>query len=100
MTCFLQSADKLKQLGCSEDSIVEADIGKASSQQLQQSLAGCDALVIATSAVPQLKPLSLVKVFWAKITGQEGVRPDFGWKGDQLPEQVSSDRACDRACRT
>lgn len=51
--------------------------------------------MIATSAVPQLKPLSLVKVFWAKITGQEGVRPDFGWKGDQLPEQVSSDRACD-----
>lgn len=69
---------------------MEADISTASAQQLQQSLAGCDALVIATSAVPQLKPLSLVKVFWAKITGQEGVRPEFGWKGNQLPEQVGS----------
>ncbi len=29
-----------------------------------------------------------LQVFWAKLTGQEGVRPEFTWKAGQMPEQV------------
>jgi hypothetical protein len=74
-----QSAGKLRQMGCPEGSVVEADISSASVQQMQQALAGCDALVIATSAVPKIKLLSLAKVFWAKITKQEVGAAGLRW---------------------
>lgn len=51
-------------------------------------LQGADALVIATSGVPQIKPLSLIPVMLAKLFKQEGVRPQFKWKEGQMPEQV------------
>ena len=49
---------------------------------------GCDALVIATSAVPEILKLSLIPVILAKIFKREGVRPQFRWKEGQTPEQV------------
>lgn len=36
----------------------------------------------------QIKYLSLIPVMLAKITGKEGVRPEFSWKQGQMPEQV------------
>lgn len=44
--------------------------------------------VIATSAVPKIKPLSLIPVLLAKLTGKQGVRPQFTFKADQFPEQI------------
>lgn len=44
--------------------------------------------VIATSAVPQLKKLSLVPVLLAKLFRKEGVRPQFTFKEGQMPEQI------------
>jgi hypothetical protein len=44
--------------------------------------------VIATSAVPKIKPLSLIPVMLAKITKKEGVRPQFTFKENQMPEQA------------
>jgi hypothetical protein len=38
----------------------------------------------------QIKYLSLIPVMLAKITGKEGVRPEFSWKQGQMPEQVSA----------
>lgn len=36
----------------------------------------------------QIKYLSLIPVILAKLTGKEGVRPEFTWKQGQMPEQV------------
>lgn len=43
--------------------------------------------VIATSAVPKIKPLSLIPVMLAKVTGKQGVSPQFTFKvwGPALP---------------
>lgn len=48
----------------------------------------CAPQVIATSAVPKIKPLSLIPVLLAKLTGKQGVRPQFTFKADQFPEQI------------
>ncbi|GFR50997.1 hypothetical protein Agub_g13323 [Astrephomene gubernaculifera] len=82
------SKPKLTQLGLPDAAIYEADISSGGADAFARAFAGCDALIIATSAVPVLKPLSLLRVIWAKITGAQGVMPDFGWKQGQFPEQV------------
>jgi hypothetical protein len=83
-------------MGCPEGSVVEADVGSASVQQLQQALAGCDALVIATSAVPKIKLLSLVKVFWAKVTKQEVGGQLLSGAARRGAEQCRGPGACPR----
>ncbi|GLC46625.1 hypothetical protein PLESTB_001224400 [Pleodorina starrii] len=82
------SKPKLAQLGLDESAIFEVDVSRGDTGAFATAFAGCDALVIATSAVPVLKPLSLIPVFWAKLTGGKGVMPQFGWKEGQYPEQV------------
>lgn len=87
------NAGKLTSEGLPESALVEFDLAAAAAAgsvpaDLQAALQGADALVIATSGVPQIKPLSLIPVIWAKITGKEGVRPEFTWKQGQMPEQV------------
>jgi uncharacterized protein YbjT (DUF2867 family) len=87
------SAGKLTSEGLPESNLVEFDLAAAAAAGaapagLTAALQGADALVIATSGVPQIKPLSLIPVIWAKITGKEGVRPEFTWKQGQMPEQV------------
>jgi hypothetical protein len=84
-----KSAKQLKGWGATDDQIFMGDIlSENGDAVLQKAIQGCDALVIATSAVPKIKPFSLVKVMWAKITKQEGVRPEFTFKADQMPEQI------------
>ncbi|EFJ40324.1 hypothetical protein VOLCADRAFT_84511 [Volvox carteri f. nagariensis] len=82
------SKPKLTQLGLEESAILAADISQGDAKAFEAAFTGCDAVVIATSAVPVLKPLSLIPVFWAKLTGGKGVMPQFGWKEGQNPEQV------------
>jgi hypothetical protein len=87
------SAGKLTSEGLPESALVEFDLAAAAAAgtapaALTAALQDADALVIATSGVPQIKPLSLIPVIWAKITGKEGVRPEFSWKEGQMPEQV------------
>jgi uncharacterized protein YbjT (DUF2867 family) len=57
---------------------------------LKAALAGADALVVATSAVPQIKKRSIVKLLLAKVFKRAGVRPEFRWKGGDagIPEKV------------
>ncbi len=55
------------------------------SPALANLVAGCNALVIATSAVPQIVWTSMFKVLLGKLRGQQ-VRPDFTWKAGQTPE--------------
>jgi dihydrodipicolinate reductase len=93
------SAGKLTSAGLPESNLVEFDLAAAAAAAgstsnaaaagLAAALQGADALVIATSGVPQIKYLSLIPVMLAKIMGKEGVRPEFSWKQGQNPEQVS-----------
>jgi nucleoside-diphosphate-sugar epimerase len=74
-----------KNLGASDEQIVVGDIlGSDGASVLDQAMRGADRLVVATSAVPKIKPLSLIPVILAKITGKEGVRPKFTFKEDQV----------------
>ena len=57
----VQSAEKLQGEGVPAEKLYVGDIVKGT-EELKRSLAGADALVIATSAVPQIKPLSLLTV--------------------------------------
>lgn len=76
----MQSAGKLKEAGAKEGAITIADItNEADTSKLEQTMSGAHALVIATSGVPEMKG-----------PPKEGQPPNFGWKGDQLPEQVCS----------
>ena len=61
MAC-VQSAKQLKDWGASDGDIFVGDIVTSGSGLLEKAVVGADALVIATSAVPQIKPLSLIKV--------------------------------------
>ncbi|BDA46321.1 probable protein TIC 62, chloroplastic at C-terminar half [Coccomyxa sp. Obi] len=82
-----KSAEKLQGEGVPADKLYVGDIVNGT-EELKKSLAGSDALVIATSAVPQIKPLSLLTVFWKKLLRQEGARPEFSFKEGQFPEQI------------
>eukprot|EP00884_Botryococcus_braunii_P014981 jgi/Botrbrau1/23484/Bobra.106_1s0036.2 len=81
-----QSAGKVQAPG---GSVVPVNIAADDAEaKLEEVLRGADALVIATSAVPKIKPLSLFTVFWKKLLRQEGARPEFTFKEEQYPEQV------------
>ncbi|GFH11445.1 NAD(P)-bd_dom domain-containing protein, partial [Haematococcus lacustris] len=71
-----------QKLGCPESSLRVVDIAASPSvvtEQLTAALAGCAALVIATSAVPEMLP---------KPEGAPPGPPSFKWKEGQAPEQV------------
>lgn len=72
-----QSRSVLSGMGLQDAAIFNADISKGDVAALKDAFTGTDALVIATSAVPVLRFLSLIPVFWAKITGAP-TRPPAG----------------------
>lgn len=55
---------------------------------LETAMKGADRLVLCTSAVPKIKPLSLIPVMIAKLFKKEGVRPKFTFKEGQMPEEI------------
>ena len=57
----LQGRQKLQAEGLPVEQIFAGDIVE-STEVLKRSLQGADALIIATSGVPQIKPLSLIGV--------------------------------------
>ncbi|PNW82458.1 hypothetical protein CHLRE_06g279850v5 [Chlamydomonas reinhardtii] len=82
------ASSKSKLAGLPDTAIFEVDLARGGADAFLPAFSGCDAVVIATSGVPVLKPLSLIPVFWAKLTGKTGVSPEFSWKEGQFPEQV------------
>ncbi len=85
----MQSAKQLKEYGAKDNQVFVGDILVSGSGLLDRAIEGCDALVIATSAVPKIKPLSLIPVIWGKITkANPAPRPEFTFKADQMPEQI------------
>ena len=84
-----KAAAQLREWGAGESQIVNGDLlGAGGAAALAAALEGADRLVIATSAVPKIKPLSLVPVLLAKLFRREGVRPKFTFKAGQMPEQI------------
>ncbi len=84
-----KSARQLKEWGADDSNIFLGDIlGDNGASVLAEALKGADRLVVCTSAVPKIKPFSLVPVILAKIFKKEGVRPQFTFKENQMPEQI------------
>lgn len=84
-----KSKSQLKGYGATDEQIFVGDILDEGGQAvLEKAVQNCHAMVICTSAVPQINYLSLIKVFWGKLTKQQGVRPDFTFKSGQMPEKI------------
>ncbi|KAA8493596.1 Uncharacterized protein FVE85_4733 [Porphyridium purpureum] len=72
--------------GCTPENVQVADI--RDSQALKRVMSPrTDALIIATSAVPKIKPLSILKVLVGKVIGQK-YAPEFTFKLEQSPKEV------------
>eukprot|EP00882_Tetradesmus_deserticola_P001033 GHRQ01001119.1.p2 GENE.GHRQ01001119.1~~GHRQ01001119.1.p2 ORF type:complete len:282 (+),score=145.83 GHRQ01001119.1:127-972(+) len=90
------SSSKL-QFDVEKAALIELDLAAAAAaagtadnaavKDFAAALQGADALVIATSGVPQIKYLSLFGVIAGRLVGRKGM-PDFTWKKGELPEQV------------
>lgn len=81
-----KSAKKLKKAvpSSSDKDIVFADIIE-SSESLDKAFQGVDAVILATSAVPKIKILSILKVLILKLF-RKTARPEFTFpKNGQLP---------------
>lgn len=68
------SVSKVKKLGGTAENIVVADVTDV--EALKTAFAGAEKLILCTSAVPQIQPLSIAKVFIAKLFGKSA-RPEF-----------------------
>ncbi|MDJ0633858.1 MAG: SDR family oxidoreductase [Xenococcaceae cyanobacterium MO_188.B29] len=72
---FARSPEKVKEIFSSTKDFCLGDIKDPSS--LESAIEGCDALVILTSAIPQMK-----------TPPQEGQRPEFDFAPEEFPEAV------------
>ena len=77
----------LKAVGASDDEVCVADI--ADEKSLADAMSGCDAVVLCTSAVPAIKPLSLMKTMATKfLPFVKTSRPAFKFPKNGTPEEV------------
>lgn len=96
-----KSASQLIAAGLADDNAIEFDLAAAAAaaeggasdqpepntQRLEEALKGADVLIIATSAVPQIKYTSLFGVIAGRLVGRKNM-PGFTWKQGQTPEKV------------
>ena len=77
----------LTAVGATSDEVVVADVADESA--LAAAMAGCDAVVLCTSAVPAIKPLSLMKTMATKVLPfMKTSRPSFKFPKNGTPEEV------------
>ena len=77
----------LKAVGASDDEVCVADVADESA--LAAAMSGCDAVVLCTSAVPAIKPLSLMKTMATKVLPfVKTSRPAFKFPKNGTPEEV------------
>lgn len=81
-----KSNKALKKIGASDSQIVVADVTNEAA--LQSAFSGAHAVILCTSATPKIKPLSILKVFLAKLFRKEGVRPQFTFPTNGAPYYV------------
>lgn len=80
-----KSIKKLSKLGAGPADIVIADITDPSS--LDKAFSGVDAVVLATSAVPKIKIISLIKTLVFKLF-RKTARPEFTFPPNGTPYEV------------
>ena len=84
----LKSGNKIsKMFKLSKDQLVEADITNVDTLTKAIKESGADSYIMCTSAVPQIKLWSLIKVFILKIFGKSA-RPEFYFKKNLDPYNV------------
>mmetsp|Transcript_6153 Transcript_6153/g.18593 ORF Transcript_6153/g.18593 Transcript_6153/m.18593 type:complete len:309 (-) Transcript_6153:170-1096(-) len=78
----------LKRKGASDSEIVSADVSDKAS--LVEAMKGCEAVVLCTSAVPRIKPWSIVKFIFKKsvLRKPDPGRPEFSFGKAGTPEEV------------
>ena len=79
----------LRKVGGADDAeIVRADVTDGAA--LAAAMAGCDSVVLCTSAVPQILPFSIAKVLFKKVVLRraEPGRPKFKFARGGTPEEV------------
>jgi len=77
----------LTAVGATSDEVIVADI--ADEKSLAAAMSGCDAVVLCTSAVPAIKPLSLMKTMATKfLPFVKTSRPAFKFPKNGTPEEV------------
>lgn len=82
-----KAAKALKAAGAAGDEVVAADV--ADEAALAEAMAGCDAVVLCTSAVPAIRKRSLVKLMVKKLLRRPDVgRPEFSFPPGGTPEEV------------
>jgi uncharacterized protein YbjT (DUF2867 family) len=69
-----KSKSKITKIGGKADNICIADVTDVDS--LVEAFQGAEKVIMCTSAVPQIKPLSIAKIFLGKILGKSE-RPEF-----------------------
>jgi len=69
------SKQKLLKLGASDSQVQLGDI--TNPESLENAFAGADAVVLATSAVPKIKILSIIKIAFLKLFQQKTGAPEF-----------------------
>jgi uncharacterized protein YbjT (DUF2867 family) len=75
----------IKQSGAKPEQVVVCDVSNESS--VKQALVGADKLVLCTSAVPQILPLSIIKLMVGKLFKKTG-RPEFKFRKGGSPYHV------------
>lgn len=78
----------LTKAGAEPDELVVADV--TVKEELVSAMTGCDAVVMCTSAVPKIKPLSIVKLLFKKVILRRADpgRPQFKFPPKGTPEEV------------
>jgi uncharacterized protein YbjT (DUF2867 family) len=78
----------LRKVGANAEEIVQADVTEI--DQLVGAMKGCDGVVLCTSAVPKIRPLSIAKLLFKKkvLRVKEPGRPLFRFAPRGTPEEV------------
>mmetsp|Transcript_19139 Transcript_19139/g.47844 ORF Transcript_19139/g.47844 Transcript_19139/m.47844 type:complete len:303 (-) Transcript_19139:292-1200(-) len=78
----------LRKAGAAEEEIIRADATKFES--LVKAMEGCDSVVLCTSAVPIIRPLSILKLLFKKtiLRSKDPGRPLFRFGPGGTPEEV------------
>jgi len=78
----------LKQSGANPEQVVVCDVSNENSVKQALVGVGADKLVLCTSAVPQILPLSIVKLMIGKLFKKTGGRPEFKFRKGGSPYHV------------
>jgi hypothetical protein len=79
----------LKKVGAEPLQVVRADTTVLN--EVTAAMENCDAVVLCTSAVPKIKPLSIAKLLFKKaiLRSKDPGRPQFRFESDGTPQEVT-----------